>query len=156
MQSCNGRRNFLVSRRFFSFAHQRIKLTTVGGGFDSYRRKGISEPQEILVLGVFEFRKLSFVLAMLACGMFVARCNRVLAATGVVDAGVAMLGAEKPVHRALWPMLLQVLNVLRDQGLILAALLGLSAFFSMAETAITTLWPWKVPFFFSRKIVIRF
>ncbi|GMY31024.1 DUF21 domain-containing protein At1g55930, chloroplastic-like isoform X6, partial [Fagus crenata] len=30
------------------------------------------------------------------------------------------------------------------KGLILAALLGLSAFFSMAETSITTLWPWKV------------
>ncbi|KAK9938744.1 hypothetical protein M0R45_015466 [Rubus argutus] len=31
-----------------------------------------------------------------------------------------------------------------EQGLILAALLGLSAFFSVAETSITTLWPWKV------------
>ncbi|RZS11800.1 hypothetical protein BHM03_00043162, partial [Ensete ventricosum] len=44
-----------------------------------------------------------------------------------------------------WPKLLQILHVLREQGLILTALLGLSAFFSMAETAITTLWPWKVP-----------
>ncbi|XP_020263771.1 DUF21 domain-containing protein At1g55930, chloroplastic-like [Asparagus officinalis] len=42
------------------------------------------------------------------------------------------------------PKLIQVLHVLKDQGLILAGLLGLSAFFSMAETAITTLWPWKV------------
>ncbi|CAA6657288.1 unnamed protein product [Spirodela intermedia] len=39
---------------------------------------------------------------------------------------------------------LQVLCVFKEQGLILAALLGLSAFFSMAETSITTLWPWKV------------
>ncbi|OVA20172.1 CBS domain [Macleaya cordata] len=37
-----------------------------------------------------------------------------------------------------------VLCVLKEQGLILAVLLGLSAFFSMAETSITTLWPWKI------------
>ncbi|KAK3009968.1 hypothetical protein RJ639_012360, partial [Escallonia herrerae] len=37
-----------------------------------------------------------------------------------------------------------VLGVFKEQGLVLAALLGLSAFFSMAETSITTLWPWKV------------
>ncbi|KAL4568189.1 hypothetical protein LXL04_023796 [Taraxacum kok-saghyz] len=36
------------------------------------------------------------------------------------------------------------LRVFREQGLILAALMGLSAFFSMAETSITTLSPWKV------------
>eukprot|EP00850_Spirogloea_muscicola_P011825 SM000075S21914 [mRNA] locus=s75:7744:12596:+ [translate_table: standard] len=34
--------------------------------------------------------------------------------------------------------------VVRDHGLLLTALLSLSAFFSMAETSITTLWPWKV------------
>ncbi|KAH7365493.1 hypothetical protein KP509_18G030900 [Ceratopteris richardii] len=44
----------------------------------------------------------------------------------------------------LGPKILQVLSVFRDQGLILSLLLGLSAFFSMAETSITTLWPWKV------------
>ncbi|GJP66735.1 hypothetical protein CLOP_g23644, partial [Closterium sp. NIES-67] len=37
-----------------------------------------------------------------------------------------------------------LLKVLREQGVLLAVLLGLSAFFSMAETSITTLWPWKV------------
>ncbi|CAA2957713.1 DUF21 domain-containing At3g13070, chloroplastic [Olea europaea subsp. europaea] len=34
--------------------------------------------------------------------------------------------------------------VFKEQGLVFAALLGLSAFFYMAETSITTLWPWKV------------
>ncbi|CBI26747.3 unnamed protein product, partial [Vitis vinifera] len=48
------------------------------------------------------------------------------------------------VLRGAWPKTLQLLRVFKDQGLILAALLGLSAFFSMAETSITTLWPWKV------------
>ncbi|KHG14341.1 DUF21 domain-containing, chloroplastic -like protein [Gossypium arboreum] len=32
-----------------------------------------------------------------------------------------------------------ILKVFKEQGLVLTALLGLSAFFSMAETAITTL-----------------
>lgn len=45
---------------------------------------------------------------------------------------------------AMWPKTRQVLEVLRDQGLLLSVLLSLSAFFSMAETSITTLWPWKV------------
>ncbi|GAB2258637.1 hypothetical protein Droror1_Dr00014797 [Drosera rotundifolia] len=43
-----------------------------------------------------------------------------------------------------WPKTLQVLQVLKEQGLILAVLLGLSAFFSMAETSITIFWPWKL------------
>ncbi|KAK2640098.1 hypothetical protein Ddye_027893 [Dipteronia dyeriana] len=35
---------------------------------------------------------------------------------------------------------------MEEQGLILAAFMGLSAFFSMAETSmITMLWPWKGP-----------
>ncbi|CAI7758685.1 unnamed protein product [Closterium sp. NIES-53] len=42
------------------------------------------------------------------------------------------------------PSMIQLLKVLREQGVLLTVLLGLSAFFSMAETSITTLWPWKV------------
>ncbi|KAM5553643.1 hypothetical protein ABKV19_025732 [Rosa sericea] len=48
------------------------------------------------------------------------------------------------MFRNAWPKTLLVLQVFKEQGLILAALFGLSAFFSMAETSITTLWPWKV------------
>lgn len=43
-----------------------------------------------------------------------------------------------------WPTFLRVLYAFKEHGLVLAVLLGLSAFFSMAETSITTLWPWKV------------
>ncbi|KAK0599419.1 hypothetical protein LWI29_005132 [Acer saccharum] len=43
-----------------------------------------------------------------------------------------------------WPKLSPVLRLFKEQGLILAAVLGLSAFFSMAETSITMLWPWKI------------
>ncbi|PRQ32145.1 hypothetical protein RchiOBHm_Chr5g0043121 [Rosa chinensis] len=48
------------------------------------------------------------------------------------------------MFRNAWSKTLLVLQVFMEQGLILVALLGLSAFFSMAETSITTLWPWKV------------
>ncbi|KAK2995635.1 hypothetical protein RJ640_013592 [Escallonia rubra] len=71
----------------------------------------------------------------------VVRCRRVLAAE-VLSGGV--LGRSEVYFRGVWPKVLQVLYVFKEQGLILVALLGLSAFFSMAETSITTLWPWKV------------
>ncbi|XVF70824.1 hypothetical protein PTKIN_Ptkin11bG0192900 [Pterospermum kingtungense] len=41
-------------------------------------------------------------------------------------------------------MVSMLLKVFKEQGVVLTALLGLSAFFLMAETAITTLWPWKI------------
>lgn len=62
-------------------------------------------------------------------------------ASGAVDAAAGMGWAAL---RGSWPTVLQILQLLREQGLVLALLLGLSAFFSMAETSITTLWPWKV------------
>ncbi|KAK3031986.1 hypothetical protein RJ639_036191 [Escallonia herrerae] len=71
----------------------------------------------------------------------VVRCRRVLAVE-VLSGGV--LGRSEVYLRGVWPKVLQVLYVFKEQGLILVALLGLSAFFSMAETSITTLWPWKV------------
>jgi hypothetical protein len=85
-----------------------------------------------------------------ACGMLAAAwCRRTLAmganagagAQGAVEAAVG-IGGE--ALRGGWPKVLQVLQLVREQGIILAVLLGLSAFFSMAETSITTLWPWKV------------
>eukprot|EP00897_Mesotaenium_endlicherianum_P006359 jgi/Mesen1/5751/ME000292S04827 len=45
---------------------------------------------------------------------------------------------------ASWPKILLFSTVLKKHGVILCALLGVSAFFSLAETSITTLWPWKV------------
>lgn len=73
-------------------------------------------------------------------GYNVIKCQRALAAGGLV--------ASTGVYfKSNWPKILQVLGVLREQGLILAVLLGLSAFFSMAETSITTLWPWKACLF---------
>ncbi|CAM0873600.1 unnamed protein product [Alopecurus aequalis] len=88
-----------------------------------------------------------------ACGAVAsAWCRRALAvgaaaagagtgASGAVEAAVAVGWAAL---RGSWPTVLQILQLLKEQGLVLVLLLGLSAFFSMAETSITTLWPWKV------------
>ncbi|KAJ4773302.1 CBS domain protein (DUF21) [Rhynchospora pubera] len=84
-------------------------------------------------------RRLVRLLAVAAvCGLAVARCQRGIAAEG------AVLISGRSALAGSWPRIVQILQVFREQGLILAALLGLSAFFSMAETSIMTLWPWKV------------
>lgn len=79
-----------------------------------------------------------------ACIAWVLTTRPVLAAdTGsLVVPQVASKAAE--FWSRVWPKTLQVISVFREHGLLLSGLLGLSAFFSMAETSITTLWPWKV------------
>ncbi|KAK1269896.1 DUF21 domain-containing protein [Acorus gramineus] len=77
----------------------------------------------------------SVVLVAVVCGLLVVVVGRRVLA---MEGALAVFGG-KP-----WLKFWQVVRVFREQGLVLAALLGLSAFFSMAETAITTLWPWKV------------
>ncbi|KAJ8766532.1 hypothetical protein K2173_023779 [Erythroxylum novogranatense] len=71
-------------------------------------------------------------------------CKRAFATEGVVNAGYGVIGQSILLWRNAWPKVSQLLKVFKEQGLVLAILLGLSAFFSMAETSITTLWPWKV------------
>ncbi|WVZ59769.1 hypothetical protein U9M48_009868 [Paspalum notatum var. saurae] len=89
-----------------------------------------------------------------ACGALAAAWCRRAMATGAAAAAGAGAGAPGAVEAAAgiggmalrggWPRVLQILQLLREHGVVLVALLGLSAFFSMAETSITTLWPWKV------------
>ncbi|KAL0000627.1 hypothetical protein SO802_014408 [Lithocarpus litseifolius] len=93
---------------------------------------------------VREFIKRGIVLAAMVFGVLVFGCKRVFAMEGAANAGYGVIGQSILLLRNAWPKTLQVLQVFKEQGLILAALLGLSAFFSMAETSITTLWPWKV------------
>ncbi|XP_076900193.1 putative DUF21 domain-containing protein At3g13070, chloroplastic [Bidens hawaiensis] len=83
--------------------------------------------------------KKGLILAAACCGVFVLRCRGALAVEGVVGFEQIKVSMTNSL-----PKVLMVLKVLKEQGLILAALFGLSAFFSMAETSITTLWPWKV------------
>ncbi|CAN8259537.1 unnamed protein product [Cochlearia groenlandica] len=84
------------------------------------------------------------VVGAIACGVYLYGCKQVLASASVVEAGHDVFGQSVVLFKKALPKIYQVLRVLREQGLILAALLSLSAFFSMAETSITTLWPWKV------------
>nr|VDC81737.1 unnamed protein product [Brassica rapa] len=88
--------------------------------------------------------KRGIVVGAVVCGVFLYGCRKVLASAGVVEAGYEVFGQSLVLFKNALPKIYQVLTVLREQGLILAALLSLSAFFSMAETSITTLWPWKV------------
>ncbi|GAB4846013.1 DUF21 domain-containing protein At1g55930, chloroplastic [Ancistrocladus abbreviatus] len=88
--------------------------------------------------------KRGMVLVALICGFCVLQCGRVMATEGFTNAGYGVIGQSILLLRNAWPKTLQVLHVFKEHGLVLAALLGLSAFFSMAETSITTLWPWKV------------
>ncbi|KAI3969513.1 hypothetical protein MKX01_020074 [Papaver californicum] len=82
-----------------------------------------------------------FIMSAMVCGVFVFQCGKVYAMEGVIN---NCLEQGKLVLKAAWPKLKKVLCVFKEQGLLLAALLSLSAFFSMAETSITTLWPWKI------------
>ncbi|XP_031276203.1 putative DUF21 domain-containing protein At3g13070, chloroplastic isoform X2 [Pistacia vera] len=84
------------------------------------------------------------VLGALICGVWVFGCKRVFAVESAINAGYGVIGQSILLLKNAWPKVSQVLRVFKEQGLVLAALLGLSAFFSMAETSITTLWPWKV------------
>ncbi|CAA3013137.1 putative DUF21 domain-containing protein At3g13070, chloroplastic [Olea europaea var. sylvestris] len=86
-----------------------------------------------------------FVIAATAIGVVgILGCRRVLAIEGALNVGYGVWQQSLVALRSSGPKVLQVLMVFKEQGLVLAALLGLSAFFSMAETSITTLWPWKV------------
>ena len=91
-----------------------------------------------------EFLKHGVVLMAMVCVVFVYGCKSAFAVEGVVNAGCGVIGQSILLLRNARPKTLLVLQVFKEQGLVLAVLLGLSAFFSMAETAITTLWPWKV------------
>ncbi|KAL7175302.1 hypothetical protein ACSBR2_028995 [Camellia fascicularis] len=96
-----------------------------------------------LKLGFFVNRR-AIVLAATVVGVLVFGCRTVFAVEGVVDSGYGVIGQNLLLLKSYRPKLSQVLRVFKEQGLVLAALLGLSALFSMAETSITTLWPWKV------------
>ncbi|XP_022975133.1 putative DUF21 domain-containing protein At3g13070, chloroplastic isoform X2 [Cucurbita maxima] len=93
---------------------------------------------------VREIAKRLIVFTAIVYGVFVVGCKNVLATEGVVSFGKDIVGQGISTFSDAWPKALLVLKIFKEQGLILALLLGLSAFFSMAETSITTLWPWKV------------
>ncbi|MBA0632532.1 hypothetical protein Godav_001252 [Gossypium davidsonii] len=79
----------------------------------------------------------------MVCGILILGCKRVFAVEEVVNAGYVESGKSMLLLRNAWPKESMILKVFKEQGVVLTLLLGLSALFSMAETAITTLWPWK-------------
>ncbi|KAE8731812.1 hypothetical protein F3Y22_tig00002511pilonHSYRG00134 [Hibiscus syriacus] len=81
------------------------------------------------------------ILVALVCGVLIFGCRRVFAVEGVVNAGYGVIGQCILLLRNTWPKASMILKVFKEQGVVLTALLSLSAFFSMVETAITTLWP---------------
>ncbi|PPS03663.1 hypothetical protein GOBAR_AA16995 [Gossypium barbadense] len=83
------------------------------------------------------------ILVAMVCGVLVFGCKRVFAVDGVANTGYGVIGQCILLLTNAWPKASMILKVFKEQGLVLTALLCLSAFFSMAETAITTLWPWK-------------
>ncbi|KAH9329707.1 hypothetical protein KI387_001815 [Taxus chinensis] len=88
---------------------------------------------------------LAVLVAMSCAAAFLCRCRATYAVDSFPTPTPQQLSANtKALWKAMWPKVLQVLSVFRDQGLIIFVLLCLSAFFSMAETSIMTLWPWKV------------
>ncbi|XP_042517411.1 putative DUF21 domain-containing protein At3g13070, chloroplastic [Macadamia integrifolia] len=138
-----------ISRSFCSSKFQEAKL--INGELSS--KAAVMEREGVVVGDSIADGKLDLldilskcgcIFGAMVCGIFVFGCQRVLATDGVVNAGYSVFGESRLLLKGAWPKVLQVLCVFKEQGLILAALLGLSAFFSMAETSITTLWPWKV------------
>ncbi|GMJ10403.1 hypothetical protein like AT1G55930 [Hibiscus trionum] len=115
------------------------------GTFRSQARLGsfIEEKEEFGSGQNVIFVKRGILVAMI-CGAIAFGCKRVFAVEGVVNAGYGVIGQSILLLKNAWPKLSMLLKVFKEQGLVLTALLGLSAFFSMAETSITTLWPWKV------------
>ncbi|KAK7276927.1 hypothetical protein RIF29_18076 [Crotalaria pallida] len=79
------------------------------------------------------------ILAATVCGVLVFGCRRVLAVEGVLNGGYGVIDQSMLLHRSTWPKVLPVLRMFNEHGLVLALLLSLSAFFSMAETSITTI-----------------
>ncbi|CAA7393332.1 unnamed protein product [Spirodela intermedia] len=141
-------------------ARSRVRRNVFGGVRDRRDRSGCSlvvragmEPSDngecgggrkFRILSVFVGKGSGILVTVAIWTVLVMSCRSVLAEESVSQLTVGVLGRGGMALRDAWPKILQVLCVFKEQGLILAALLGLSAFFSMAETSITTLWPWKV------------
>ncbi|KAI5432829.1 putative DUF21 domain-containing protein At3g13070, chloroplastic [Lathyrus oleraceus] len=124
-----------------------LKMNCLGSSSNSdcLKEKNVVSNSDANLKFIDEFLvKRGIVLAAAVCGVLVFGCPQVFAAEGVVKAGYGVIGKSILLLKSTWPTVLQVLRLFKEQGLLLALLLGLSAFFSLAETSITTLWPWKV------------
>ncbi|KAL0306275.1 UNVERIFIED_CONTAM: putative DUF21 domain-containing protein, chloroplastic [Sesamum radiatum] len=118
-------------------------LHSVGTSCYENDDNGINNVLKATNIGEVSLRRGLAIVAAAIGVVVILSCRRALALEGVITAGCGVWERSLLGLRSSWPKVLQVLTVFKEQGLVLAALLGLSAFFSMAETSITTLWPWK-------------
>lgn len=110
--------------------------SSVGGGKVEGLGLDLENVRSLLKRGV--------ILGAMVAAVLILGCKRVLALEGVADAGYGVIEQCSTMLKNAWPKVAMVLKIFKEQGVILTVLLSLSAFFSMAETSITTLWPWKV------------
>ncbi|XP_031284778.1 receptor-like protein 19 [Pistacia vera] len=108
-------------------------------GWDVYHHALTLEVLDSNVEKIKILMKEGVVLGALVCGVLVFGCKRVFAVESAVNAGYGVIGQSILLLKNAWPKVSQVLRVFKEQGLVLAALLGLSAFCSVVETSITTL-----------------
>ncbi|KAL2322774.1 hypothetical protein Fmac_027153 [Flemingia macrophylla] len=112
----------------------------VGSSSDSFIGNNDVSKVNLTFILVLLKKRMGTILAATVFGVLLFGCPQALAEEGVV----AIVEQSKVFLGNAWLKVLPVLRIFKEQGLILAVLLALSAFFSMAETSITTLWPWKV------------
>jgi hypothetical protein len=120
-----------------------LKMKCLGSDSDCLQEKNVVSNANLKFINEVLLKK-GIILAATVCGVLVFGCPKVFAVEGIVNAGYGVIGQSILLLKSTWPTVLQVLRLFKEQGLLLALLLGLSAFFSLAETSITTLWPWKV------------
>lgn len=97
-----------------------------------------------IFLSIFSIiRRFSLVLATFFSTTILLGSRPCLAAEGVFSTSL-IIPRFFAYLKSIWPTIKALGGVLKNQGPWLVLLLGLSAFFSLAETSITTLWPWKV------------
>lgn len=123
-------------------------------GFAKFSREKPVRPVEVrtgsdlmpeIALRVTRISKWALVvLVSVSCASLLWRCRPAYAVESVSALAPQLSVKVRAVWGLLWPKIVQVFSVFRDQGLLISVLLALSAFFSMAETSIMTLWPWKV------------
>ncbi|TKY46994.1 DUF21 domain-containing protein [Spatholobus suberectus] len=115
-------------------------LKCLGGSSDSFKgNNNVSKGNLNFVLELLK-KRMGIILAATVFGVVLVGCPQALAVEGVLT----IVEQSKMFLRNAWSKVLPVLRIFKEQELVLAVLLALSAFFSMAETSITTLWPWKV------------
>ncbi|RZS21751.1 hypothetical protein BHM03_00054428 [Ensete ventricosum] len=117
LQSGRGRQNSHGFGTFFRFWCKGVELSPVVRSFDSDERKEIPRAERARVFGVLGSLGFGSVIAMIVCGMFVARSCRSLAAEGVMEASVAVFGSEKAVPMVVSSKLCYDMQGIENRGL---------------------------------------